>query len=43
MKIIAEYKYDNLLHIEFEFKCKKAIALMLEDESKRNGKTVFKN
>ena len=42
MNILAEYKYDELLHIEFEFKGKKAIAIMLQDESKRNGKTVFK-
>ena len=42
MKILAEYRYDDILHIEFEFKGKKAIALMLENESQRNGKTVFK-
>lgn len=42
MKILAEYKYDGILHLEFEFRGKKAIALMLEDEKKRNGKTVFK-
>lgn len=42
MKVLAEYKYDDLLHIEFDFKGKKAIAVMLADESKRNRKTVFK-
>ena len=42
MKILAEYKYDGFLHIEFDFKGKKAIAIMLEDVSKRNGKAVFK-
>ena len=42
MKILAEYKYEGLIHIEFDFKGKKAIAIMLEDTSKRNGKTVFK-
>ena len=42
MKILAEYRYDEIYHLEFEFKGKKAIALMHEDESKRNGKTVFK-
>ncbi|MBQ7352865.1 MAG: prolyl oligopeptidase family serine peptidase [Clostridia bacterium] len=42
MKILNEYKYDSLRHIEFDFKGKKAIAIMLEDESKRNGKTIFK-
>ena len=42
MNILAEYRYDGIYHLEFDFKGKKAIALMLEDESKRNGKTVFK-
>lgn len=42
MKILAEYKYDGLYQLEFEFKGKRAIALMCEDKSKRNGKTVFK-
>ena len=42
MDIIAEYRYDGILHLEFGFKGKKGIALMLEDASKRNGKTVFK-
>lgn len=42
MKILAEYKYDNIYHLEFEFKGKKCIALMNLDESKRNGKTILK-
>lgn len=42
MKVLNEYKYDGFRHIEFDFKGKKAIAIMLEDESKRNGKTIFK-
>lgn len=42
MKILAEYKYDGLYQLEFEFKGKRAIALMCEDEAKRNGKTVLK-
>ena len=42
MEIIAEYRYDGMKHIEFKFKNKTCIALMNEDESKRNGKTVFK-
>ena len=42
MEIIEEYRYDGLKQINFKFKNKTAIALMLEDESKRNGKTVFK-
>lgn len=42
MKVLAEYRYDGKYQLEFEFKGKRAIALMLEDESKRNGKTVFK-
>ena len=42
MDIIAEYRYDGMKHIEFKFKNKTCIALMNEDESKRNGKTVFK-
>ncbi len=42
MKILAEYKYDGIYHLEFEFKNKKCIALMSEDKSKRNGKTILK-
>jgi len=42
MDIIAEYRYDGMKHIEFRFKNKTCIALMNEDEAKRNGKTVFK-
>lgn len=42
MELVAEYRYDGIKHIEFMFKNKKCIALMNEDESKRNGKTVFK-
>lgn len=42
MEITASYKYDSMLHIEFKFKNKKAIAIMLEDEKKRNGKTILK-
>lgn len=42
MDIIAEYRYDGIYHIEFYFKGKKCIALMNEDKSKRNGKTVLK-
>ena len=42
MEIIAEYRYDGMKHIEFKFKNKTCIALMNEDENKRNGKTVFK-
>lgn len=42
MEIIAEYKYDGLRHIEFYFKSKKCIVVSLEDESKRNGKTILK-
>ena len=42
MKVLAEYRYDGKYQLEFEFKGKRAIALMLEDENKRNGKTVFK-
>ena len=42
MEIIEEYKYDGLRQVNFKFKNKTAIALMLDDESKRNGKTVFK-
>ncbi|MBO5313340.1 MAG: prolyl oligopeptidase family serine peptidase [Clostridia bacterium] len=42
MEIIEEYKYDGMRQVNFKFKGKTAIALMLEDESKRNGKTVFK-
>ena len=42
MKLLAEYKYDGMVQTEFEFKGKRGIALRLEDESKRNGKTVFK-
>lgn len=42
MQLLAEYRYDGIYHIEFEFKNKKCIALMTEDKSKRNGKTVLK-
>ena len=42
MDILAEYRYDGMYQLEFGFKGKRCIALMLEDESKRNGKTVFK-
>ena len=42
MDVLAEYKYDGIYQLEFSFKGKRAIAVMLEDESKRNGKTVFK-
>lgn len=42
MEILAEYHYDGIRHIEFKFKNKTCIALMNEDETKRNGKTVFK-
>ena len=42
MKILQEYRYDGLYHLELEFKGKKCIALMNEDETKRNGKTVLK-
>jgi len=42
MELIADYRYDGIKHIEFMFKNKKCIALMNEDESKRNGKTVLK-
>ena len=42
MNILAEYRYDGIYHLEFEFKGKKCIALMNDDKSKRNGKTVFK-
>lgn len=42
MEILAEYKYDDIYHLEFSFKNKKCIALMNLDESKRNGKTVLK-
>ncbi len=42
MKLLAEYKFDGMIQTEFEFKGKRGIVLMLEDESKRNGKTVFK-
>ncbi len=42
MDIKAKYNYDSMIHIEFEFKGKKAIAIMLEDEKKRNGKTLLK-
>ena len=42
MNVLAEYKYDGIYHLEFEFKGKKCIALMNEDENKRNGKTVLK-
>ena len=42
MELLAEYYYDGIKHIEFSFKNKRCIALMNEDESKRNGKTVLK-
>ncbi len=42
MNILAEYKYDGIYHLEFEFKGKKCIALMNEDKSKRNGKAILK-
>ena len=42
MKILAEYKYDGIFHLEFEFKGKKCIALMNLDDTKRNGKTILK-
>ncbi|MBO5440352.1 MAG: prolyl oligopeptidase family serine peptidase [Clostridia bacterium] len=42
MELLVEYYYDGIKHIEFSFKNKRCIALMNEDESKRNGKTVFK-
>ena len=42
MELVAEYRYDGMYHIEFYFKNKKCIALMNEDKSKRNGKTVLK-
>lgn len=42
MELCAEYRYDGMYHIEFYFKNKKCIALMNEDESKRNGKTILK-
>ena len=42
MDIIAEYRYDGMKHIEFKFKNKTCIALMNEDESKRNGKQFSK-
>lgn len=42
MNIKTQYNYDDMVHIEFEFKGKKAIAIMLEDKNKRNGKTLLK-
>lgn len=42
MNVLAEYRYDGIYHMEFEFKGKKCIALMNEDKTKRNGKTVLK-
>lgn len=42
MKILAEYKFNGMVQIEFDFKGKRGIALMLENEDLRNGKTVFK-
>lgn len=39
MKYTAEYKYDNLTHLEFEFKGKKAIVLLPDN---KNGKTIIK-
>ena len=41
MEIKAEYKCDGYTQIEFEFKGKKAIALLPESD-KKNGKTVIK-
>ena len=41
MDIIAKYKCDGYTQIEFEFKGKKSIVLLPED-SRKNGKTVFK-
>ncbi len=41
MDIIAKYKCDGYTQVEFEFKGKKAIVL-LPEESKKNGKTIFK-
>lgn len=41
MDISAKYNCDGYTQIEFEFKGKKAIVL-LPEESKKNGKTVFK-
>ena len=42
MKILAEYKVDDVVQIEFDFKGKRGIAVMPKDEKIRNGKTVFK-
>ena len=42
MNVLAEYRYDGIYHLEFEFKGKKCIALMNEDKTKCNGKTVLK-
>lgn len=42
MEVLAEYRYDGIYHVEFRFKNKKCIALMNEDENKRNKKTVLK-
>ena len=42
MNVLAEYRYDGIYHLEFEFKGKKCIALINEDKTKRNGKTVLK-
>ena len=42
MEILAEYRYNGFYQLEFKFKNKRCIALMNEDGSKRNGKTVLK-
>ena len=39
MKYTAEYRYDNLTHLEFEFNGKKAIVLLPDN---KNGKTIIK-
>lgn len=41
MDILAKYNCDGYTQIEFEFMGKKAIVL-LPEESKKNGKTIFK-
>ena len=40
MEIKAKYNCDGYTQIEFEFKGKKAIALLPEAD-KKNGKTIF--
>ena len=37
MKFTAEYKYDNLTHLEFEFKGKKAIVLLPDNKNGMAG------